>query len=113
MSRLVQCWDMEGHFPGTVIRLNDAEAAAAIAAGQAKGITAVRYLVSIPPINQGEIAGLLDAEASRLAAYDLVEILPPEPDPVEPTAGAGSRGLERPPADRMIHRAPVTKGEVP
>jgi hypothetical protein len=115
VSRLVQAFDMPPHFmpphfPGTIVRLNDAKAAEAIRRGKGKGITPVRYLVSIPPINKGEVAGLPDAQAAAAIALELVEPLPPEPDSEEAAEPqAESKGLERPPVDRMIHRAPVAK----
>jgi hypothetical protein len=110
MSRRVECWDMEGYLPGRIIELSDQEAAAAIAAGKAKGWTRCRFKVSIPryKVNAGEIRGLYDEEALELSKLDLLEILPWEPDS-EP--GAESKGLERPPANRMIRTA--TTKEVP
>jgi hypothetical protein len=107
MTRPVQWRGGPEHRIGEIVRLPDGEAAAAIAAGVASGVTAVRFLTFCPPYNPGDIAGLPDGAAARALALDWVELVPPEPD------AEASKGLEHPPGDRMIHRAPITKEAKP
>lgn len=91
---------------GHVVRMPDDEAAQHIAAGTGVGITPVRFLVSyVGPYRQGETAGFPDVQAARLIALGLAEPVPLDDAP----AGEG-KGMDQPPADRMIHRAPITKG---
>lgn len=132
MTRRVLVRDLEGHKPGDQILLSDEEAAAAIAQGRVLGIQRCLFKEPFRKNNPGEKAWLFDGEAEGAAKLGLVEILPPEPGPeelvlpgppepgprlrkipwlpdVEAPPAPESKGLERPPADRSIHRAPVTK----
>lgn len=106
-----------GHFPGRRERLPKAEAAEAIAAGRALGVTPVRFLAAQLPYAPGEEAGFYDHVAERLIRLGWAEpvevpepvaVRPPDAD-VDPEAGTETSALQRPPVDRMVRAAPKTK----